>query len=384
MMLKASHTSGQIAYNQTIDSLKQATDSMSNTAMMDPNQFGDIVDKVQEMAGTYVNNGQLTQKQAEQFKIETLKKVADGAARGLAQQDPGTNPDGTPATNHLITTLKKLNQSLKDGKDDPSNFYKYLDSKEVSQLENYAREQDVITKAGKEQNIRMQNLAEEQRTKAIMAKAVPGIFDGSFRADQIPGLKLPFTASMELAGAIHRMSTQEGSVNNATVFNNLTRQIGNRTLRDESQILPHLGVDIDPEHYKSLRALFLETPGGENDKTNRNMMLKAAEAKLVKGDPMMGIKDPDGQENLMRFTQALQTEEARMHQEGKPISDLYKVDSKDYFMRQISKYEQTPEQILGKMAGGTTKDMVRVKRKSDGSIGTVPRDYDKGKYEEIK
>jgi hypothetical protein len=217
-----------------------------------------------------------------------------------------------------------------------------------------------------------------------LAKAVPGIFDGSFHASQIPGLNLPFHASMELAGAIHRMST-ENSINNATVVNQLTRQIGSRTINDEAQLLPHLGVDVDAEHYKMLRGLMAETPGGEADKTNRAMMLKVAEQRLVKGDPMMGIKDPDGEENLMRFTQALQTQEAELRSKGQPISDLYKTDSKDYFLKQLPKYQLTQEQVLEKMAGGNTGDTMRVKNKKTGEIGSLPRaNFNKDKYEEIK
>lgn len=381
MLQKATHVKASITANQTVDDVTTAVNTMSNTALKDPLQFPDLIDKNEEAIQSFVDSGSLPAVQADKFRREMNAKIADGAAKGWAQMDPGKDASGKPNPNFLTQMLAHRDANGQ------GPFDQYLDADHISQLQNYAKAQDSARHTAEEQSIRLTNEAETKRQNAVLTQVVPQIFDNTFKATDIPKLNLPLPKAMEVLGAMNRVANEENPKRDPRLMNQLAQDINTGKINDEGQLLPHVGNGLDPAGYKTLRSMLADTPEGEANKTNRSMLLKVAESRLVKGNAAMGMKDPDGEQNLFNFTVALQQQEAQLRQSGKSPMDLYNPNAKSYFGNQLGKYELTPAQLMEKMAGGNTQDNVTVKDK-DGKMFTMPRaNLEKAKakgYEEAK
>lgn len=173
MLLKASHISGQISANDTVDKFNQGIDSDTNTAAKDPTQFPDIIDKNEELISGLSN---LSPQQAEKLRLQMHEKIAAGAARGLAEQDPGKKADGTPNENRLLATLKGLDP---EDKDDPSNLYRYLNADQISNLEGYAKRMDTARGVQEEQVLANQEKLQRLKGQVWLTQNKQAILTGA-------------------------------------------------------------------------------------------------------------------------------------------------------------------------------------------------------------
>jgi hypothetical protein len=85
--------------------------------------------------------------------------------------------------------------------------------------------------------------------------------------------------------------------------------------------------------------------GGQVETDLKRQLMKQAESKLAKPNAM-GMVDPDGQENLAKFTSFMLSEIEAAKKAGKPVRDLLDANSPSYLGKAIANYQKTPQQIM--------------------------------------
>jgi hypothetical protein len=129
---------------------------------------------------------------------------------------------------------------------------------------------------------------------------------------------------------------------------------------------------ITPGDIPKVMSWFDKTPAGEAMNANRKNLLTYARAKLVSGNALTGEKDPDGEYQLMQFTNDLQQAEEQQRTSGKPIGDLYRPGSPLFAGANIAKYVQTPQQIMAKKAAAIRGDNTPPAATINTTPGIVP------------
>jgi hypothetical protein len=166
----AAQVSGQLKKKQAIDDFQQGTIADSNTAYNSPGDFGDLIDEKHELAKAYVYGGNIGAGDAQKMISEAATKIAMGAAKGLADQDPGYGPDGvTPVQNKLLQMLNTRDENGKNPFDD------YLTAEQQAGLEKYAATSDKAREAGVEQSRKLKKEAVKDSGDAFELSILPDL-----------------------------------------------------------------------------------------------------------------------------------------------------------------------------------------------------------------
>ena len=107
------------------------------------------------------------------------------------------------------------------------------------------------------------------------------------------------------------------------------------------------------------------TQAGSVESELKKKMMDVAAARLTKSNPMMGIKDPDGEEQMLKFSAFFFQEFEDQRKQGKSALQLLSPDSPDYLGKYIGQYARTPEQIIQ----GMTRNM---RMTQDGRLSETP------------
>lgn len=339
MLLKASHVSGQIAYNNTIDSLTQAGNSLSNSAMRDPSQFGDIIDQNEEMISASVSNGQLPAGKAEAFRKEMNTKIADGAAKGLAQMDPGKNPDGSAKENLLIGALKRMDPN--DTKDN-SNLFKYLNADQVSNLQAYARHMDEARRVQEDQVDSNQEKLLRLKGQVWLNQNSANILGGHMDPKTVinnPNLTIE---QKNMAVEMIRRQSREVEERDPGYINNIEDQIinGKITSRDQLTAAYNSNPSGMGHAYWDLAKRIDETPDGHVVKENVKQLFQMGDQEL-KFKGVGGSYTAEGDNRNYAFRQEVQAAANLYVQSGKG-------SLRDFYSNHNAKDPDSPLAILNK------------------------------------
>lgn len=309
-----------------------ALNGNGNALQTDPTGFKDIYDASLEAIDAQVQTGAMPAKIADKFKIETGTELAKAAVRGYANM----NPD---------VAEKRLNSG---------EFDQYLTPDTKAQMQGYIHAQ----KAAEEIDLRRRQVADEKfkklRSEAWQQESLGKLSEGSLPTKDI--LSSPMSADekihwMKLADEATKQHTQS----DPRVFNELTRRVllpddDPQHISDITGLAPYVGKGVDIDDVTKINGFIQKLPEGMNLKDNRKRLVDFATSKLTKVDDTTGMKDPDGEMNMASFVVALQEKEAQMRKDGKPVTDLYNPNSKDYFGNEVGNYQLTPMQIMQKRA----------------------------------
>lgn len=121
-----------------------------------------------------------------------------------------------------------------------------------------------------------------------------------------------------------------------------------KKINSEAELNEYLGNGLD---YGDLNKLRQEMAGTKTEKGRiensfRKQMFDIAKGQLTKSNPLVGIADPQGDENLLLFQQFAYEQMEEQKKAGKPIKDLFDPTSKDYLGKYISNYKRTPQEIM--------------------------------------
>jgi hypothetical protein len=336
MLLKASHVSGQISYNNTVTAFNSGVDADSNVAMMDPNQFPDLVDKNEE----FIQNANISPAQAERLRLDMHKKIADGAARGLAQMDPGKNPDGTPKENMLLSTLKGLDPA---DKNDRSNLYRYLDADQISNLQGYAKNMDHARALQEDQVLSNQEKLLRAKGQVYLDQNSRAIVSGQMDPKNLinnPNLTLEQkNMGLDMIAKYSKKSVQS----DPAYVNHVEDQILNGQINSRDDVVAAYNASNGKMSGEDAFRLFKridETPDGQVIKSNLKSIYSQANQEL-RFKAMGGGYTVAGDTANANFRQELQTTAQLYVQNGKGTL-------RDFYSNQNPKDPDSPIAILNK------------------------------------
>lgn len=338
MLLKASHVSGQIAFNNSIDNLTQGTNSMANIARKDPSQFPDLIDQSEEMLNTSVENKQLPAGMEERYRKQFHAQIAYGAGLGLAEMDPGKNPDGTPKENMLTGTLKRLDPS---DTADSSNLNRYLSPQQIEGLQSHARQMDLARSAQEGQVLANQEKLLRAKGQVYLDQNSAAIMNGQMDPQNIiknPNLTLEqkhMAVSMIQAYAKNEVKSDPSYVND--VENQIIH--GDISSRDELVKAYDSGKMSGDDFWKLSRKID-ETPDGKIVQGNRKLIYQMADQSLrFKG--VGGAYTEAGDTANYNFRQELDAKAQQFVQQGKG-------SLRDFYSNHNPKDPDSPINILNK------------------------------------
>lgn len=343
MLLKSSHVAGQIAANNTIDNLTQAGNSLSNSAMADPGQFHDIIDQNEEMVNASIQNGQLPQGQGEKFRREMNAKIADGAAKGLAQMDPGKGPDGKPNENLLLGTLRRMDPN---DKDDPSSFFKYLDADHISNLQAYARRMDEVRGVQEDQVLSNQEKLLRAKGQVWLNQNSSAIMSGQTDPKNVinnPNLTIE---QKKMAVDMIKTYTKDSVKSDPSYVSNVENQIIHGDINSRDDLVKAYDTDkMSGEDFFKLAKKIDDTPDGKIVNNNRKLLYQMGDQSLrFKG--VGGAYTSVGDQANYSFRQEVDAKAEQFVKDGKgSLRDFYSnhnAKDPDSPMNILNKYRMSP------------------------------------------
>jgi hypothetical protein len=127
-----------------------------------------------------------------------------------------------------------------------------------------------------------------------------------------------------------------------------------KKLRDENELNQYVVKGrLSFEHLNQLRAEIQgkRTPDGEMEAELKKGLVKVAEGKLTRSNPMLGLRDVDGDEQMQKFMTFFLKEFDTQKKSGKSAAQLLSPESPDYLGRYISNYTRSPNQIMKSLVG---------------------------------
>ena len=145
-------------------------------------------------------------------------------------------------------------------------------------------------------------------------------------------------------------------------------------LRDETELYSGLGNGLDLQNIKDLRAEVQgrRTTEGAVEAGLKARFVEVAQSAISETNPMLGLKDPEGEEELLRFMSWFLPEYERQKQAGKTPSQLLAPDSPDYLGKTIPDYAKDFKQIMKSL---TSQISGKKKTSEPRREGESPADY---------
>jgi len=336
---------------KSVADFQRGLKNYTNTVQGDPSQFVDSHDAVLEDLTTRKAQGTIPPAMFEKFKASIGTELAQAAIRGYAEQD-----------------ADNITASIREGqtKVDPAQFAKaekalesgafddYLDSDQKKALKAEIR---VLKSAGEtegERALQAQKSAQGLEAEKWKSDAIAKLTQNTLTTKEV--LKSPLLAEdkkqwIDMIKAASKEEVKTDPRLKLDIINRMNLPDNDpRKISDPGQLQKFVGKGISPTDYGELNNWFDKTPNGQILQSNRKMLMDMAKGRLVKTNPMLGIQDPDGEYNMMMYTNALMQKEAEYRAANKPISDLYNPNSKEFFGNQLVQYQKSPQEILKAIA----------------------------------
>lgn len=360
LLQKAVHLKAQLTANQTVGDIQDAVTSMSNVAMKDPAQFTDLIDSNEDTIQAHVDTGALPANMADKFRKEMNAKIADGAAKGWAQMDPGKDADGKPNPNLLTQMLAHRDENGKGPFDD------YLDADHISTLENYARTQDSWREIAGKQKTKAEDDAYNTTATAYMDSIANRVLKGSYSMRELENSPLNYQDKMHVASQLDTWANKEAKVDSRAA-NQLTRDIYDHKITNMDQLFERAKEQNLPYPVvERARSLINMTPEGQRLNYDRKRifdMMQSAGGGIVFKDAT-GQDSPVGQANAKNAHDAVLDLEQQYHQQGRPLNELYDLKNPD-LQNVFQKFGATRQQMNGASARQSVNDALGIKAPSN-------------------
>lgn len=324
----AAISQAQVAGKRAVEQWQQSIDLNGNTLQQSPASFSEVLNDSISAIDEQVQSGTLDVTDADKLKRLSEQNLAENAVRGWA--------------NISSETAKTLL--------DQGTYDKYLSPDQKQSLYGTIKAHKAAEETEKE---RVKKIKEEEKKKAIDAwenDNVDNLLNNTLTPKQILESSLDAQKKIQWNNMM-RSNLRQSLQTDPAVKNSITQRIllpdgDPKKITDRSQIMEYVGKGLTIPDFKQLGGFLDSTPDGRKFKDNRRMMLKQADATLVRRDPITGQPDPQGNYSLSLFQNALIEAEEKMRADGKDVNMLYDPTSKDYFGHQILKYKSSPQEIF--------------------------------------
>lgn len=359
VMRAAARGQVQVAGNNALADFQKAGNQNAAFLEKNPEEFQNVRDSTVELAGMNVDNGVWSPSQARKVQTFADAETAKAALMGWANKDydsaknavlqkGGANID--PEDPRFNTAKAML---------DKGAFDQFLteDQRRAVRSEIEARKH-----GGLLEGTRIL-AANEQRRQDIarnwMNQNSQSIFDGSMPMSQVMDpKKTPQLYTLEqrmyVANAIAHFANRENKTDPA-LYNSIVQRIYDekRTDHIDSPLqIAQLAANgsLAGKDAETLTTMLDKSPQGEENRANQKMLVEAARGALVHENKLAGLADPDGELNLMRYTNDLQGAIRDAVTQNKPISSVLSPNSPDFFGKRLAQYRVSPQDIIKKQA----------------------------------
>ncbi len=325
------HVTGQKA----IEDWQTSINLNGNTLQKDPSSFQNILDSNNQTIDESFKNGQIDSVTAQKLKRMSGQELAKSAVQGWAD----VNPD-----------IAK--QKLKAGE-----FDQHLDQDAKHQLEGQIEQAIRGKEIDQERTERLQEKALKKAQTTTQNDFLQQMEAGSLDSKQIlnsnldpvgGGSKEQFLQMLKK----HNDPEEKLKTDGQTMINLYGRihlpDGDPKKLTDENELNQYFGHGLSFADMNRLRAEMQgkETEAGKIESDLKKQVIDIAKGKLTKSNPLTGIRDPIGDEQMARFMVHFFDDYKKQRDSGKTATELLNPDSKDYLGKNISSYVRSPQQVL--------------------------------------
>ena len=316
----------------------QMSNGLSTTLMDDPSQFALAKSMHDASLDEMVKSGGLPADAAAHLKVKGASDLAASAVRGWIK----LNPEDAKAQ----LTAGKWND-LVSGDVKKQLFHESemaINAKRIEAERLRAEQQRIL---GQKQLEVQDDFLKRIHAGTLSAKDILGsILDpvGS-------GSKKQFLDMLE-ASADSKLKTDPAT------FVELFRRIhadenDPKRILDENDLNPYLiGRRLSFEDLNKLRGELQgkKTTDGAIESELKKNVIKMAESSLTRSNPLSGMKDPVGDNQMGKFLSVFLTTYESEKKKGKTPLQLLNPDSPDYLGKLVGQFQRTPQQVMQDMA----------------------------------
>ena len=338
LMRYAAQGKANVEGDKAVENINSFWSSQGSALLKDPSSFKDIVNANKEFVFSLQQSGQLPGNKTEELTRKGEEELAKNAIRGWIDLNP----------TFAKQRLESDEFSMVGG-----NLRHQL-SGEIDQAIRGESAENERRKRVQADALQKQQLAIQNDFLVKMSEGKLGVKDilkssldpfGSGSKDQFIRM---LEAENENGG---KLKTDPGVFLNLFTRVNLPDGDPNK-LSVEGDLNEYLGRGLS---YEDLNKLRDEVTGSKTEKGRiegelRKQLFEVAKGHLSKANPLMGIKDPEGDERMLMFTTFAYDQIKEAQKEGKPISDLLNPKNQNYLGNFIGNYKRTPQEIIRSMS----------------------------------
>jgi len=279
----------------------------------------------------------LTAEQRQQLKDKAEKEMAYNSVVGMIQMHPA----------NMLATLKSGDST------DPA--IRALSPEQRVQAEGHARQAINAQYIDQEHQLTLAKQAEELRQKQTQNTFLQRMSDGKLDAQTVLNSNLaPFGSGSKDEFLNMLKARDKAPKTDSATFNELFARINlpdgaTGKVTDANQLNPYL-IDgrLDIQDLDKLRAEVEHkgTADGEAEAKLKSGLIEVAKSTLTHSNPLIGLQDPIGDENLQRFTSWFLGEYQKQRGAGKSAAELLDPDSPEYLGKRIRSYVRGPQDIM--------------------------------------
>ncbi len=338
----STHGQAELAGIKAINDYTSTMNSLSAASTADPSS--QALQKEMHLAAinNLVSSGQLPRSKAIELEREGSKKLAVATVRGWANLNPdyakeklkSGEYDKDLGSEGKLQLIGEIEQAVR--------------GKEI-EAERRIREQERIIKKQQQdtQNQMLENMVAGSLTsKDILNSNLEAFGSGS---------KEQFLNMLKTSNARgDRLQTDSGTMIN--LFNRIHLPDGDpQKITDENELNKYYGNGISMPDLNRLRDELQgkQTEAGKIESDMKKQVMDIARGQLTKSNPLTGLRDPVGDEQMQKFMVFFFDEYKQRRAKGESAVSLLNPDSPSYLGKSISSYVRTPQQVMNDMVRRT-------------------------------
>ena len=323
-----------IAGQGAVNDYNSMLSNFSSSLEKDPSAFGQVKDMHDMMLQSY--KGKIPQAKIDQLTREGHSELAKSMVRGWNDLDA---PEFAKSMLEKGQLDKEVNGDVK---------YQLI------------KESERAIEGKKTEAKRAQTAADQELANA-QEKIKDSFLNKAYNNDLSPQevLKNPTldaTQKEHMLGIIKKNSTERIETNPSTfisLFDKIHLPDGDKNkITNEDDLNQYVGRGLTIPALQQLRTELRgrKTEQGKFESDlQKNFMDRIVKDKLTKTNPMIGAKDPEGDESYQKYMAWFYPEFQKQKAAGKSVSALLTPGSPDYMGNNIGAFVRTPEQIMKSM-----------------------------------
>lgn len=322
-----------------IDTVKQSVDMASNEVMNNPDVFGERIAE----RNTLIDAMRLDPNTKRDLKTAAQQTLAVASVRGMINADPAAAKEELSSNDPKSLAVRALDAKTREQMlthADTAVLAREVEARRQEALRlKQEKEREKVTQDGLLQKFVKDGLS----TQDILNADLPAFGEGS---------KKQFLDMLDA-------SVRKDAKSDPATFNSLFSRIhlpdgDPHKIVNENALNQYLGKGLSIESLQKLREEITgnQTEAGKAEAELKKGLLDVAKSTLTRSNPLIGLRDPTGDEQLQRYTSWFLDEYKRQREAGKSSQQLLNPGSPDYLGSRIRTYARSPQQIMDDMTQG--------------------------------